>query len=263
VSKKFISFSLLAVTLLLGGFFLWGTRTVSATEEAKAQVFCGFNEKLTELIKVQTDTETDSLQKIKNELVVRKELLSLIIDCSIKEAELLKSKLDLVKIKDKEMVKVQDRTLSEIDLAIDYYKNQTPGINDLGIQGSKLLAKKILDWRASNYSDLVGRVVNIITWNTAEDFLIVADQRFLDVSLGVSGIKEESTEVSKVLDEAKTSLENSKTLITSSKKSILEYAPNSGTIENIKKALEELAMTYKSFFEMGQVIKDETLKKIE
>ncbi|MEK7138475.1 MAG: hypothetical protein AAB787_03125 [Patescibacteria group bacterium] len=261
--KKLISFSFLTTTLLLGSFFLGDTSKTRAIEEAEAQVFCGFNEKLAELIKVQTDKEADSLQKIKNELVVRKELLNLIIDCSVKEAELLKTKLESVKIDDKEVAEVKEKTLSEIDRAIDYYEDQTLGIKDLGLQGSKLLAKKILDWRSSNYSVLVGQTVNIITWNNAEDFLSVADQRFLDVSLGVSGIKEESEEVSKVLDEAKESLENARILIASSKKSILEFAPNADTIEDVKKALEELASAYKSFFEMGQVIKDETLKKIE
>ena len=261
--KKFISLSFLTTTLLSGGFFVGGLNRAQAANEAEAQVFCGFNEKLAELFKVQTDKEADSLQKIKNELVVRKELLNLIIDCSVKEAELLKTKLESVKIEDTEVAEVKDKTLSEIDQAIEYYEDQIPGIKDLGLQGSKLLAKKILDWRSSNYSVLVGQTVNIITWNNAEDFLSVADQRFLDVSLGVSGIKEESEEVSKVLDEAKESLENARILITSSKKSILDFAPNAETIENIKKALEELAAAYKSFFEMGQVIKDETLKKIE
>jgi len=205
----------------------------------------------------------DSLQKIKNELVVRKELLNLIIDCSIKEAELLKVKLESVKIEDKEVAEVKSKTLSEIDLAIEYYEDQAPGIKDLGLQGSKILAKKILDWRSSNYSTLVGQTVNIITWNNAEDFLLIADQRFLDVSLGVSGIKEESEKVGKILDEAGGSLQNARALIASSKKSILEFEPNTKTIEDIKRALEELSAAYKSFFEMGQVIKEETLKKIE
>lgn len=260
---KPLKLSLLFTALFLGSFFAGNVQNVSAAEEVQAQVFCGFKEKMAELIKVQNDTKTDSLQKIKDELVVRKELLSLIIDCSVKEAELLKTKLGAAKIGNEELAGVQKKTLGEIDQAIDYYKDQTSGIKDLGLQGSKLLAKKILDWRASNYSELVGRTVNLITWNNAADFLAVAEQRFVDVSLGVSGIKEESEEVNKVLNEAKSSLEESRTLVQSSKKAILEYAPNAETIEDIKKALEGLSLTYKSFFEMGQVIKDETLKKIE
>jgi len=251
------------MTLALGGFFLWGTAEASVIEETRAQVFCGFNEKLAELTKVQNGATTDSLQKIRDELAVRKELLSLIIDCSVKEAELLKTKLDAVKIKDKALAEIQEKTQIEISLAIDYYEDQTLGIQDLGVQGSKILAKKIFDWRASNYSELVGRVVNLITWNNAEEFLVVAEKRFLEVSLGISGIKEESDKVGKVLEEARVSLEKSRGLVESSKKAILEYAPNTKVIEDIKEALEKLALTYKSFFEMGQVIKDETLKKIE
>lgn len=263
MSGKYIKFSIFASTLVLGGFFLLGTSKTLAAEEAQAQVFCGFNEKIVELAKIQGDTKTDSLQKIKDELGVRKELLSLIIDCSIKEAELLKSKLDSVEIEDRDMADAQEKTSLGIDQAIEYYEDQVPGIKDLGLQGSKLLAKKILDWRASNYSELVGRVVNIITWNNAEDFLGVAEKRFSDVSLGISGIKEESEAVGKVLEEAKMSLENSRVLVKNSKKLILEYAPNADVIEGIKKALEELASTYKSFFEMGQVIKEETLRNYD
>lgn len=264
MNKKILKFSVFLSALIVGSFFIAGQDYKAyAAEEVSAQVFCGFKEKLGELELVQADTKTEALQKIKNELAVRKELLTLIIDCAIDEAGVLKTKLGAVKISDKEVAGVHKKTLDEVDLAIKYYESQAIGIENLGIQGSKQLAKKILDWRATNYSELVGRVVNIITWDNAEDFYATAEQRFSDVEKNVSGIKKESEEVEKVLGEAKMSLDGAKVLLAAAKKGIVEYDSNAKTIESIKKALEEMALIYKNFFELGQVIKDETLKKIE
>ncbi len=232
--------------------FLLGGGTVSAQTTGTGCDFTGY---LKDLGAVKNSTSTDYIANIRLELNIRKDLLKKIIDCSISEVEALQGDLDSSKPTDQESEKIQSKLASELDQATSYYKTQTESISNLGILGSKNLAKKLIDWRSSNFSYLASRVRNFITWTNNQDIMTIADIRFGQIQRSISVFNIKDKNVDSILVEAKRNLETSKKLNGEIKESFWEFTPTSDPLELIKGSLQSLALTYKNFLDLNESIK--------
>ena len=111
---------------------------------------------------IENDTSLAYLQKIKDELAIRKQLLTETVDCAISEAEYAKAGVDGISSKDLDVLKLRSQYSGQLNDAVDYYKLQESKISDLGLQGSKDFAANLAGWRASNYEPLAERANNLI-----------------------------------------------------------------------------------------------------
>lgn len=232
--------------------FLLGGNPVSAQTTV---VGCDFTGYLKDLEAVKNSTSTDYIANIRSELSIRKDLLKKIIDCSISETETLQGDLNSLKPIDQESEKIQGKLISELDQAVSYYRTQAESIGNLGVLGSKNLAKKIIDWRSSNYAYLANRVRNFVTWTNNQDIVTMTDIRFNQIQRSIKVFNIKDKDVDSIVVEAKLNLEAAKKLNEEAKESFWEFTPISDPLELIKGSLQSLALTYKNFLDLNESIK--------
>ena len=214
---------------------------------------CNFQNDLKSLEQVQADTNSEYLKQVRTEAEIRKSILSKIINCSIQEVDALRSKLDEVKIADKDMSPLKAQLFTDLDGVIDYYKSETQQISNLGIQGSKNLAKELLDWRVGNYSYLAGRVVNFITWSNNQDLVRVAENRLTSIKISFLNLKTEDETINETIKEAELNLKSAKVLNQAARQAMQEFQPPEIVLDKIKDSLDGLALVYKKFFEISEI----------
>ncbi len=248
------------VAAVFFAFFLEAAR-VSADEIKAPLPDCQFGSELQELSVIQNNPSLDYLQEMKMELALRKKILSEVIDCAIREAESLRTKLDEAEIKDAEITAMKLRLDNEIDQNISLYKNRARTIQDLGIYGSKSLAGELSTWRATNYADLVSRAANLISWNNSHGAIDLVENR-LDsikkafIDLGVSYAK-----LQRIMQNAEDNLKKAEDLNELTRRAIVNSYQVDRQMMMIKDSLEAIARVYKNFFEISDILTASSTKK--
>ena len=233
--------------------FFFGMPRASAAV-ASTTPDCQFKAGLDNLDSIQNNSKLDYLQKIKAELAIRNKILGEVIDCAVLEAGALKEKLGEADVKDAEVSATKLKLSDEIDWAISFYKNKAKTIPDLGIYGSKSLAGQISEWRASNYSDLVSRVANLISWNNSQGAIDLVKKRLDYIKKAFIDLGITDTKLEKIMQTAEDNLKKSEDTNELVRRAIVNSYQVSQQLTMIKDSLEAIAGVYKNFIEISDIL---------
>jgi hypothetical protein len=254
MQKKLLLFLTTASAVFVFGLFLYPNNAGAAEVPAS----CSFKEDIASLEALKDESaaqQINYLDTIKAELKIRKGILDKIIICSIKEAEDLKNELELMRGDSKNIIDLRNKFLTELDQAINYYESQKNGIADLGILGTKNMAKKLIDWRASSFDYLVERTNYFSTWEKNQIFINAAGDRLRQIRKSVLSVSEDDVEVIKILDEAENNLQKAQESNKDAQDSFWGFESTDESLNAIKSTLEALASTYQNFFDLTNVVK--------
>ncbi len=232
--------------------FLILIATVPSARGATPQDDCVFEENIKALELIKSDTELEYLNRVRAEAEVRRGILEKIIGCAVSETGVLKSKLELVQITDKEVSSLKYQLVKDLNGATEHYQNESKQISNLGIQGSKDLAKELLEWRMGNYTRLAGQVVNFITWANNQELVRVAESRLISIKGTVLNFGVQNELIDQAIKESEVSLKSAKLANQIAKQVMMEFQPPGVALNKIKESLDNLALVYKRFFEISE-----------
>lgn len=234
---------------------LFGSATsVFAAEEKEVQK-CEFTSSKDSLSDSRKKSD-GSINAIKDELTIRKEMLRQIIVCAKEDVTILQKNVKDLSSDDKEIILAQKRIVEELQKAISFYDSQEKFIDSIGLKGSKDIAKNIKDWRIYSYNPLAGNAGNLIMWNKNQPLFNAAEKRLEQISQMVKSLKLiEEEEIAKSFESGSQQLSEALKLNTAARNSLVNGAQNEEVSTNIKKSLEILADTYKTFFELSESVK--------
>ncbi|MBS3903273.1 MAG: hypothetical protein KGZ30_02755 [Anaplasmataceae bacterium] len=238
---------LLLLTFLTGSVISL-TTTVYAAE-------CEFSGPIEELATIQSKPTTR--EQVLRELTLRKTILNELTSCLVKETQDKEKSLKATTLASPE-TKAYARWLeNQFVETVSFYEFKKTQINDLGIEGSKDLAKEMLDRRRTNDRILFERTNLFITWNQNQELFTLGYKRLNDITATLEVFDlPPNHELGKLLIDAKTALEKANKLNLEAWES-LKSSNQEGTLPLIKSSLETLAESYKVFFTISEESKKE------
>lgn len=216
---------------------------------------CDFLNK-TENFSLTKKKSDGSSEAVKSELQSRKELMLLVLDCAQDEVRALEKSVKELEVKDQEVKATKERMAEELGKAIGFYDSQKKAVQDLGIRGSKDMAKTVLEWRTYSYNPLAGSIANLIVWQKNQPLFDAANRRFDQISQMIKSLKLiDEEEISSIYKEGEDKLKQANSANLSAKEGIVRGGSKEEVSESIKTSLETLADTYKAFFELSEAVK--------
>lgn len=246
-------------SVILGGgvIMMLTTPGMGFAQSATGQVSCDFSAKLNTLSTIQKNQTSDGRQTIIQELRVRKEMLASILMCATQEIKTIETSLEGAPIAKNEPQLEELRTQFEDQLTevINFYQSQLAKINDLGLQGSKDLARTILRWRTSNVVPLKGNVASFLLWRENQGLFQAADDRFSEITRALQALDlAEHRDIKTLLDTSEKNLDDAKTMNEEIKKTFESKEIPDDMFARIKASLASLAATYQTFFELSKAV---------
>jgi hypothetical protein len=223
-----------------------------AANYARADGACSFTQSQFVPLAAAQGGDSGAPGQIGEELAVRKELLSEVVDCSIAEASDLQSRVGKLAISDgdAEAKKIQAQLSGQLGSAINYYEVQKSKIGDLGLQGSKDFAADLKTWRAGNYEPNAKSASNFIIWVGDQDIIGIAQERFDEIGQSVSLLKiVDGQEIQSDWGDAVSNFNNALQENESAEQILLSFGPPEDSLNAIKSSLESLSVTYQKFFD--------------
>lgn len=245
---------LLGITAIffLPGRIIAGSPTSPQAAEKES---CNFENQFKELAGVREANNLDYLPTLLAELRIRKELLRKVLDCAISEAEDLRASLAALKSIPPEMELLRDRLYERIGETKDYYQMQQSRLNELGIQGTKDMAKSIKEWRLTQYASLANGATQLIIWTKNQELFQAAQKRFQDIKQTVRFFNLlDNSEMKDLLTKATERLAKARSINEAAKEALNRFDFSENSLGLIKDSLEELSETYQLFFELSKTI---------
>jgi DNA repair ATPase RecN len=250
IIKTGLIFGLVAVC-----FFPIRIMAGSINSPQAAEASCNFEGQFKELASTQESNNFDYLASLMAELRIRKNLLRGVLDCSIAEAESLRASLAALKPNAPDMEFLRNRFYERIGETKDYYQVQQSRINDLGIQGTKDVAKNIKEWRLNQYASLVDGSTQLIIWTKNQELFQAAQKRFHDIEQTVRFFNlVDNTEMKELLTKAAESLYKAQSANEAAKEALKRFDASENSLGLIKDSLEALSETYQIFFDLSKAI---------
>ena len=227
-----------------------------ATAENASASVCQFDAKIKELASAIANHPLDEMEELLAELKLRKSILKDTIDCALIEVDELYSQLNIQGIKERKAADMQARFLSVLDEATQYYERQRSRIADLGLRGTKDLAKEIADWRSNMFSPQRDRIVNFVLWTHNQPLFAAATARrdSLGSTMRLFKILNDK-DVQTLFNEATNGLAQAQNLNTQAESNLFNFSSGpQETLALIQNSLRALADTYQKFLELSDTI---------
>ncbi|MDO8536719.1 MAG: hypothetical protein Q7R94_00530 [bacterium] len=229
-----------------------------SAKAAENETTCGLDkDKFEELKTIQNSTKLSYLEQIKQELRIRRELLRATTNCATDEARTLYANLNGINTSDQDIKRLQTKLSGQLDNGINYYELQKSKIDDLGLNGSRIFARDLADWREGNYKPTARTAQSLIIWSRNQDILQAAQKRFDQLNRAVNLLKiVDSDEIQNIWEEARNNFrvandDNQKAA------ALLRATENPDTtLSAIHSSLAALSKTYQKFFELNEVLSE-------
>lgn len=223
---------------------------VSAQEDV-----CSLGNTFREFQKLRSEHNA-SLDGLRTELEIRKELLRRTVSCSVTELGTIEEKLSAPEVRSEDARRFREGMLSSIDESRRYYELRLETVTQLGLRGTIDLARELLEWRLNNLSALKGNAEAFLLWNSNQPFLDRAEGRLSSIKwtaqpLAITGnqeVRSKFEEASRYLRNAKE--ENEKAF------GALESGLAKESLENAHRSLEHLSSFYSAMIELGDSIRE-------
>ncbi len=203
---------------------------------------------------VQNDPSLDYLSEIKNELALRRGLLSKTILCAEASAQQAKANLDGVNV-GPDLENLKNQWSDRLGSAVSYYELQLQKIGEVGIGGTESIAREVLSWRQNNYAPLAESVLGFVTWSNNQPLFAVAATRLAQINnLAGSPLFSENLDVQSDYEEAAVSLKTANDQNISAKNALAQSLAPDQSLLLIKQSLDSLSSTYQHFFAISNLI---------
>ncbi|MEK7193220.1 MAG: hypothetical protein AAB652_00310 [Patescibacteria group bacterium] len=214
---------------------------------------CELASQVSELRKLQGGTGEKNPQGLLTELQARKNILTTILSCSLKEVRGLSLNINDLSLPSESLKPVKNRLGNAFNETIAYYEAQKLKIDTLGIQGSKDLAKNILEWRIGNYAPLSEKTVSFILWAKNQYLIKAANQRSAQITQTIKALKlTEDADIKKLLADANVNLLAAEETNLLTEKAFINDEEHYA--DSLKESLEKLALTYQNFFDLSEAV---------
>lgn len=241
--------------LLIGLVALFLAFGLPAARAAEHSANCDLSERVELLGEVKKKAD-GSVAGVKTEAEVRRELLKKVIECAIADSKTLQSTVRDLDSKDEDILKIKARFTSSLDRLLEYYADQEIRAKDVGLQGSKIMAKNLKNWRENTYAPMAEETTVLVLWVKNQSLFATAKNRLDQITQTVKALKLMDEEnIKKLLDEAGANYKEAAALNAGAKQGLLDSIPSSESIGRIKGSLEALAKTYKNFFDLSEAVK--------
>ncbi len=240
---------LLSITLGLGALLFLPQSILAAPS-------CQFGDQIKALSAAQQNSAAGEREDVLAELELRKSILKNTVDCALLDAQKLKTTVQDVPENDRELTGLKKLYLNKLEEAESYYLVQRGRISDLGLKGSKDLARNLGDWRSGNYGPLADSIGNLILWINNQNLFPVAENRYAQIDKNLKGLKlDESESIRTLLAQARTDLTAAEDLNAQVKAALTTHAKPADAGDLIKQSLDKLSATYQDFFDITQEVK--------
>lgn len=244
----------LAVTTAI--FFFGGT----VPQAFGAAAACQFQDQFEKISAIQSNLTLDYLERVKQELAVRKEILRSAIGCLIAETTNLQKKLaglPLTEKNDPSLLKVRDRLNAALDQTVSFYNWKRAQVGDLGIQGTQSTARVIQEWKNTNYAVAYEETIAFMIWLKNQDLFSAAQVRLNQVEESVKKSKlDQNPEIANVLQN--TAKVNYATAILANNDALRNFTVGGDpeiSLNFIRRSLQALTDMYVNFSEIGEAAK--------
>ncbi len=209
-------------------------------------------DQFTELRSIQENSTIDYLERIRSELVVRKKLLHATIDCAVEEATIAQAGLERFSNEDPSLTTLRTQLLGQFANGVSYYRAEETKIDGLGLQGSRLFAQNLKDWREGNYKPAVKDAANLLLWASNQDLLLKARTRMESVkpTIGLAKIVD-NQKIQDLWKDAQARFEETLGHNQQATLSLKERQSPDATLNAIKLSLESLSAMYQKLLDIS------------
>ncbi len=221
-----------------------------------AAASCQFGEQIKALNAARENSAAGKREDALTELELRKTILKDTVDCAREDAKKLKATVQELPENDQELTGLKKLYVNKLEEAESYYQVQRERISDLGLKGSKDLARNLGDWRTGNYGPLADGIGNLILWVKNQNLFPVAENRYTQIDKNLKGLQlDQSEDIQALLAQARTDLTAAENLNAQAKTALASHFRPSDTGDLIKQSLDKLSATYQDFFDITQEVK--------
>lgn len=179
--------------------FLFGILTlpifkVFAENEIINSSSCVFDDKLKNLQNILENKDLDYLARYNQELNLRKEILSNILNCLILDAQNYKNILLNLNITKPVVADLRKTLINDLDKTIDYYNFRKSQIQNLSLDGLKYTARSLKEDRDSRFMSLNQKINSFILWNKNEELFNLAQNRINEINKTIKILKLDENE---------------------------------------------------------------------
>jgi len=240
-------FVILSLILFLSFYFI-----KSPVSYAQNDNQCVFDAKFKELENILKNPDPDSLKQYNQELSLRKELLSDVLNCLITNNSNLKDNLNQLNITNSLAGDIKNKIIKKLDEAQEYYEFRKNRVNDLSIEGLKYTAYSLKTDRESRFIPIENIAEDFILWNKNNELFSFAQKRYDEMNKSIQIFKpEENESIKNALDDAQKKLNDALEKHNLALNAISDFN-HSEAKDLINQSLEDLLDVYKTFYDLSQ-----------
>ena len=245
IKKTFISSFI--IYSLLSGLLIY---PVSAGGES-----CNFKEQFDALAEIQKNSLENYSLQLRNELILRKEILEGVVNCAQNDIKNLKGNLSSIKTENTEIKEIRDRFLQSTDEITAHYEQEKSRIPDLGLYGTKEFSRNLKNWREANETPLIQKATNFYIWTNNQGLFETTGDRLQQISRTVSALKlGDNEDIKALFSKAGNSFHNAERINRDIKELFKKNVSEEETLTAIQSSLTSLAETYQTFFELSEAV---------
>ena len=240
-------FVILSLILFLSFYFI-----KSPVSYAQNDNQCVFDAKFKELENVLKNPDPDYLKQYNQELSLRKELLSDVLNCLITNNSNLKDNLNQLNITNSLAGDIKNKIIKKLDEAQEYYEFRKNRVNDLSIEGLKYTAYSLKTDRESRFIPIENIAEDFILWNKNNELFSFAQKRYDEMNKSIQIFKpEENESIKSALDDAQKKLNDALEKHNLALNAISDFNHDEAK-DLINQSLEGLLDVYKAFYDLSQ-----------
>jgi hypothetical protein len=240
-------FVILSLILFLNFYFI-----KSPVSYAQNDNQCVFDAKFKELENILKNPDPDSLKQYNQELSLRKELLSDVLNCLIVNNSNLKDNLNQLNITNSFTRDIKNKIIKKLDEAQEYYEFRKNRVNGLSIEGLKYTSYSLKTDRESRFIPIENIAEDFILWNKNNELFSFAQKRYDEMNKSIQIFKpEENESIKSALDDAQKKLNDALEKHNLALNAISDFNHNEAK-DFINQSLEGLLGVYKIFYDLSQ-----------
>jgi len=240
-------FVILSLILFLSFYFIKSPVSYSQNDNQ-----CVFDAKFKKLENILKNPDPDYLKQYNQELNLRKELLSDVLNCLIINNSNLKDNLDKLDVNNSFSGDTKNKIIKKLDEAQEYYEFRKNRVNSLNIEGLKYTAYSLKIDRESRFIPIEKIAEDFILWNKNNELFSFAQKRYGEINKSIQIFKpEENENIKNALDDAQKKLIDALEKHNLALNAISDFNHNEAK-DLINQSLEGLLDVYKAFYDLSQ-----------
>lgn len=194
----------------------------------------------------------ESPDAVREELAIRKTLLTKVLDCLDAEVGAERAELNRTSVSDPRMGAARNNLIVGLEDAARYYQTERERVTNAGLRAAKDVAAAIRDWRANTFLPQQARVHTFISWTRNAEFLAVASRRLEELERSVQLLALiDRDDIQSLFADAEGNFHAAEDFHARAQRELVNGLDPSSSM---KLSLEALSRAYASFIELSKLI---------